>query len=265
MVPFVKQFDTRASASLDNTRPMRPTTVGMKALGDPNLKHQIERARLRTLTSADRVLALIAGYKPDSGGARGSPAWTAGRGRGRRSGAERCANERIEARTACRGTRSRNGRSEVVSRRRSGFAYRVVGRVDTVAAAWINQLRRPLADRVPRRGPLPMSGEPPVPHRGVKTTAEVVSRIRTSAIHAGRSLHPLARWCLAASRPVRPLPDGPLRSWRERPPSPKARYGIAASVFAHPRPFMPRVAPEPSIPAGRLSEAPLWERRINRS
>jgi len=74
------------------------------------------------------------------------------------------------------------------------------------------------------------------PFWSVKTTRGVDSQSGPSAIHTGPSVHPLAGWRLAASRPARPLPDGPHRPWRERPPSPKARYGIAASVLAHPRP-----------------------------
>ena len=77
-------------------------------------------------------------------------------------------------------------------------------------------------------------------HRGVKTTRGAVSRIGPPAIHAGLSVHPLARWCLAASRPGCPLPDEPHRSWR--PPAPRPWCGVAPSVFSHPRPCLPRVA-----------------------
>ena len=79
----------------------------------------------------------------------------------------------------------------------------------------------------------------PTPCCGVKTTRGVVSRIGPSAIHVGISVHPLARWCLAASRLGRPSPDGPHRSGRERPPAPRAWCGIAASVHSHPRPCLP--------------------------
>ena len=54
----------------------------------------------------------------------------------------------------------------------------------------------------------------PTPHRGVKTTRGAVSRIGPPAIHMRPSVHPLAPRCLAASRPGRPLPDGPHRPWR---------------------------------------------------
>ena len=92
-----------------------------------------------------------------------------------------------------------------------------------------------------------------MPRRSVKTTRGAVSRIRSAAVHVGGSVDPLARWCLAASRPVRPLPDGPHRPRRERPPSPKARCGVVASVFSHPRPYA-WVAPAPRIPTGRLTD-----------
>ena len=51
-------------------------------------------------------------------------------------------------------------------------------------------------------------------------------RISCSSRAATTSCGPALRWLVAHER------SGP---WRERPPSPKARYGIAASVFSHPR------------------------------
>ena len=39
----------------------------------------------------------------------------------------------------------------------------------------------------------------------------------------------------AAMPPARPLPTGPHGPWWEQPPSPRARCGVAASVFSHPR------------------------------
>ena len=39
--------------------------------------------------------------------------------------------------------------------------------------------------------------------------------------------------------------------WLERPASPRARCGVGPSVFSHPRPRLPGVAPAPAIRAGR--------------
>lgn len=72
MVTLEEQFNTRVSAFLGTTG-LGPTTLGMKAVGDPNLMRQIERGRSPSLRTADRVLAFIAGYKLDSGGARAPP------------------------------------------------------------------------------------------------------------------------------------------------------------------------------------------------
>ena len=84
MVTLEEQFNTRVSAFLGSTG-VRPTTLGMKALGDPNLMRQIERGRSPSLRTADRVLAFIAGYKLDSGGARAPPARPGGPRRGARA------------------------------------------------------------------------------------------------------------------------------------------------------------------------------------
>ncbi len=127
------------------------------------------------------------------------------------------------------GVRGAPGRPEAQHRARSA-------RVPAGGRARIDPPRRRMADRAHRRGPVPVSVPRPMPLRGVKTTRGVVSRHRVPALLLCASAYPLARRCVAASRPARALPDGPHRPWRERPPSPKARYGIAASVFAHPRP-----------------------------
>ena len=52
--------------------------------------------------------------------------------------------------------------------------------------------------------------------------------------------------------------------WRERPPAPRAWCGIEASVFSHPRPRLPGVAPAPTIRAGRPFSA-ASRRRSKRS
>ena len=90
-----------------------------------------------------------------------------------------------------------------------------------------------------------------MPHRSVKTTWGVDSHFGSPAIHTGLPAYPQARQRLAAKRPARPLPNGPLGRWLERPPSPRAWYGIGAVVFSQPAPRRSGVAPAPSIPAGR--------------
>ena len=65
-------FSSQVRAFLRRTG-LRPTTFGRKALGDPNLMRQIDRGRSLSLRTADRVLAFMADYDPDSGGAQDSP------------------------------------------------------------------------------------------------------------------------------------------------------------------------------------------------
>ena len=67
-----QQFASRLSAFLRRTG-LRPTTFGRMALGDPNLVRQIDGGRSLTLRTADRVLAFMAEYDGDSGGARDPP------------------------------------------------------------------------------------------------------------------------------------------------------------------------------------------------
>ncbi len=66
------QFTSRVSAFLRRTG-MRPTTLGLKALGDPNLMRQIEGGRSPSLRTADRVLAFIRESGRDTGGVRDPP------------------------------------------------------------------------------------------------------------------------------------------------------------------------------------------------
>ena len=77
MQTLEEQFNTRLSGFLGSTG-LRPTTLGMRAVGDPNLLRQIERGRSPSLRTADRILAFIGTYELDSGGARATP----GSGRG---------------------------------------------------------------------------------------------------------------------------------------------------------------------------------------
>ena len=59
------QFNSRVSAFLSRTG-MKPTTLGMKAVGDPSLMRRIGLGRSPSLRTADRVLAFIDGYDPDA-------------------------------------------------------------------------------------------------------------------------------------------------------------------------------------------------------
>ena len=72
MQTLEEQFNTRLNAFLGSTG-LRPTTLGMKALGDPSLLRQIERGRSPSLRTADRILAFVADYDLDSGGPRTPP------------------------------------------------------------------------------------------------------------------------------------------------------------------------------------------------
>ena len=67
---------------------------------------------------------------------------------------------------------------------------------------------------------------------------------------AATSCGPAARWPVAHER------VGP---WRERPPSPRARYGFGARWRFTPRPCPPGVAPAPTIPGGKAVRTPLWD------
>ena len=73
MATLEEQFNTRLNGFLDDTG-IAPTTLGMLAVGDPNLLRQIERGRSPTLRTADRVEAFMDHYERVAGGARASPA-----------------------------------------------------------------------------------------------------------------------------------------------------------------------------------------------
>ena len=73
MQTLEEQFNTRLNAFLGSTG-MSPTTLGMRAVGDPNLLRQIGRGRSPSLRTADRILAFMAAYEADSGGAGAPPA-----------------------------------------------------------------------------------------------------------------------------------------------------------------------------------------------
>ena len=69
METLEQQFNSRVSAFLTRTG-MKPTTLGMKAVGDPSLMRRIGLGRSPSLRTADRVLAFIDGYNPDEDGTR---------------------------------------------------------------------------------------------------------------------------------------------------------------------------------------------------
>ena len=73
MATLEEQFHTRIGGFLDDTG-MAPTTLGMLAVGDPNLLRQIERGRSLTLRTADRVVAFIEHYERVAGGVKAPPA-----------------------------------------------------------------------------------------------------------------------------------------------------------------------------------------------
>ena len=70
MATLEQQFRSRVSAFLRRTG-LRPTTFGLKALGDPNLLRQIDRGRSPSLRTADRVLEFMTAYDRD-------PSWWSG-------------------------------------------------------------------------------------------------------------------------------------------------------------------------------------------
>ena len=72
METLEQQFNSRVSAFLGRTG-LRPTTFGMKALGDAHLVRQLDGGRSLSLRTADRILAFIADYDVDTGGARTPP------------------------------------------------------------------------------------------------------------------------------------------------------------------------------------------------
>ena len=72
MATLEQQFKSRVSAFLRRTG-LRPTTFGLKALGDAHLMRELDGGRSPSLRTADRILAFIADYDLDTGGARAPP------------------------------------------------------------------------------------------------------------------------------------------------------------------------------------------------
>ena len=97
-----QQFKSRVSAFLGRTG-LRPTTFGLKALGDTHLVRQLDGGRSLSLRTADQILAFITDYDVDTGGARAPPRPERGRGsssRARRTRRSRAMSEQpIEQRT----------------------------------------------------------------------------------------------------------------------------------------------------------------------
>ena len=56
---FEQEFNSRVDAFLSQSG-LSPTALGLRAVGDPNLIHEIRAGRSPSLRTADRVLAYIA-------------------------------------------------------------------------------------------------------------------------------------------------------------------------------------------------------------
>lgn len=82
---FEQEFNSRVNAFLRSTG-LSPTAFGLLAVGDPNLMRQIRGGRSLSLRMADRVLAYIAAYELDAGGARAPPSRSRGPGSATRAG-----------------------------------------------------------------------------------------------------------------------------------------------------------------------------------
>ncbi|WP_420448340.1 helix-turn-helix transcriptional regulator [Candidatus Palauibacter sp.] len=72
METLERQFNSRVSGFLEETG-MGATTLGLKAVGDPNLMREIAEGRSPSLRIADEVLAFIDSHERGSGGARAPP------------------------------------------------------------------------------------------------------------------------------------------------------------------------------------------------
>ena len=103
METLEQQFDSRVRVFLGRTG-LSPTTFGMKALGDPNLMHQIDGGRSLSLRTADRVLGVRGGTTTWTRAALGlrpeaTGAGSLRHGRGERGGAGAMSEQPIEQRT----------------------------------------------------------------------------------------------------------------------------------------------------------------------
>ena len=93
MQTLEEQFNTRLNAFLGSTG-LRPTTLGMQALGDPNLMRQIEGGRSMSLRTADRVSGVHRRLRRGLGWPAGAAAVAIGTGRLRHARRERGGSER---------------------------------------------------------------------------------------------------------------------------------------------------------------------------
>ena len=73
MATLEEQFNTRINGFMDETG-MAPTTLGLLAVGDPNLLREIARGRSVSLRTADRAMAFMDRYERTAGGAGAPPA-----------------------------------------------------------------------------------------------------------------------------------------------------------------------------------------------
>ena len=138
METLEQQFDSRVRVFLGRTD-LSPTTFGMKALGDPNLMRQIDGGRSLSLRTADRVLAFVADYDLDSGGARTPP-----RGHRRRKPSSRA-----------RRTRRSRAMSEQPIEQRTNPPTRFLRRPEVTARTGLSRSTNQGADA---RGVLPPAG-----------------------------------------------------------------------------------------------------------
>lgn len=153
-----KLFTSRVNAFLRSSGIGR-TTLGLKAVGDPNLIRQIESGRSPSLRTADRVLAFIARTEGDSGAARDPPrrrraarSWA----RTKRTSARGAAAERPDGPGTSRPTRilrlpeviARTGlsRATIYARMSQGrfprpvsLGARAVGWIEAEIEAWIRE------------------------------------------------------------------------------------------------------------------------------
>ena len=164
MMTLEEQFRSRVSAFLESTG-ISATRFGRMVLGDSGLMHRIASGRSLTLRTADRILAFIAKYDRESGGARDPPL----RSRNREPSKEPRRTKKSKATT----DQPRNERTiaptrilrlpEVMARtglsRSTIYAWRVAGRfpqavpLATRCVGWIeSEVEAWLRERIAERG-----------------------------------------------------------------------------------------------------------------
>ena len=104
MDTWAQQFKSRVDAFLESTG-ISPTTFGLRAVGDPHLMRELARGRSPTLRTVDRILAYIAAFELDGGGARAPPPPVRGRRSSSRARRTRSSRAMTEQRMEQRGNR----------------------------------------------------------------------------------------------------------------------------------------------------------------